>query len=199
MKKILTWFSSIEQSIFGDKIESNDYFATISIMFAAFTGALLGGGDFLYNWDIINSRLDSTATFSFLVILASMNIAESIMAAKTAGAGIGRSLILLVAIPLAAAVGYAVAVIVFVIILLWIILLAFSIALSGGGSKSGSGGSSWGSGGDEDVSAYDENGSPTHLEHYTGDLYRERGTGDLYRKDGNRFSSERDGKELNRF
>ncbi len=136
MKKMLTWFSSIEHSIFGENVESNDYFSTISIMFAALLGAVWGGSGFLYNWDIIDVDIDPIAIYAFGIVLISMNIAESIMAAKTAGAGIGRSLILLVAIPLAAAVGYAVAVIVFVIILLWIILLAFSIALSGG---SGSG------------------------------------------------------------
>ncbi len=136
MKNILTWFNSIEQSIFGDKIESNVYFSTISIMFAALTGAMLGGGDILYSWDIISDKMNPTATYSFLVILASLNIAESIMAAKTVGTGFFRTLLVTVAIPLAAAIGYAVAVIVFIIILLWLILLGFSVAL-GGGSGSG--------------------------------------------------------------
>ncbi len=137
MKKILTWFSSIEHSIFGDKVVSNDYFATISIMVAALSGAFLGGGDFLHEWDIIDSNLNEFATYALLIGLITVNIAESIMASRTVGAGFGRSFILIAAIPLAAAIGYVVAVIVFIIIALYIILIAISVAL--GGSSSGSG------------------------------------------------------------
>ncbi len=137
MKKILTWFSSIEKSIFGDKVVSNDYFATITIMIAALSGALMGGGDFLREMDLFDGNVNEFATYALLIGLITLNIGESIMVSKTVGAGFGRSFILLAAIPLAAVIGYIVAVIVFIIIMLYIVLIAISVAL--GGSSSGSG------------------------------------------------------------
>ncbi len=131
MKKILTWFNNYDRSFFGDKIECNDYFATVSIMISALSGGAVG------LMSITDGDMDSVAVFmavnavSFIIL----NVAESIMTAKDTRTIILRSLLMTLAIALASAVGYFAAMVVVIIVAIWLILLAISLIFSGGSSS----------------------------------------------------------------
>ena len=46
----ITFFHALEAKIWEDKVEANPYLATLSILIAAVSGALVGGSDTLRNW-----------------------------------------------------------------------------------------------------------------------------------------------------
>ncbi len=136
MKKI-TWFSSIEEKIWGDKIESNRYLATLSIMTAAVLGAFLGGSSALndmFDWSV---EFTVPALAGALCIFASINMAESIWACPTIGITVARTALVTLLIALAAVVGAVVAVVVIVIVCLWLLLMVASVALGGSSGSSG--------------------------------------------------------------
>ncbi len=195
MKKILTWFNSIDRMIFGDDLELNEYFSTLSILFAALCGAVWGGSDFL------DASVDGFGACAFIITLAALNVGESIMASSQAGIVIGRSFIVILAVTLATAAGYILSVVALAILALTAALFVLSIALKlmFGASLFGSGGSPSGSGSHstQHVNTLDEDGNSVRLSKDSGeDLWRDE-AGCLYEKTGSHtFRSLNDGSEL---
>ncbi len=138
MKKIVNWFNSIERAIFGRKINSNSYFATMSLMFVAFLGALLGCKEFLPEWEFLMYYMDldvsprgfNGITFcAIAVVLLTMNIAESIAAAENPGVAAGRAGLVTGAFIAVMLMGYLTSVLMLVTIVVWIVLLLVSFCL----------------------------------------------------------------------
>ncbi len=141
MKLLFTWFKAIDNRIWGEKVDSNDYFATCSIMVAALIGAIYGGGTVLnewFDWNTIN-----WAPISVICVIVdglfACNVCESIIVSDSIGSSVGRSMLLMLAMALAAAAGYILAVVVVIIICL--ILGCIAIYVVGGILSAGSGSS----------------------------------------------------------
>lgn len=138
MKEYMMWFYALEKNIWKDRIEANRYFATLSILFAAVAGAMAGGGNTLESWFGWDTSLNSVAVLGVLIYVWGLNLAESIIAAQTAGAAVGRAAILLLAFAVVFAVGYVGAVVVLFLVAAWLVLMFVggmaSQALKGGSS-----------------------------------------------------------------
>lgn len=127
----LTFFYALEEKIWKDKIEANQFLGTLSILFVAILGAIAGGGNTLadfFDWDTAPSMLAIVAT---CVVVWGMNVGESIVASTHWLVALLRSLFLLVIMALVWGLGYAASVIVIIIvsIVLALILFVFFIKL----------------------------------------------------------------------
>ncbi len=181
IKKSISWFSLIEESIWGGKVESNRYFATISIMFSAVIGAFIGGSGFLEdNFDLSFSFGGNTlpAVLLFGAVISILNIAESVLACKSVGAVFARSGLLLAMVPAAYALGYALSIVVIIIVSLVLAVLVLSFVLklfvneafNMGGPKQ----------------ARDDFGNTRDMYLVHDNIYRDN-SGNLYEKRGNTF------------
>ena len=75
----ITFFYTLEESIWNNKVDANRYLATLSILFVAVLGGLAGGGSALesfFNWDTAPSLL---AIIASCVFIWGTNVAESII------------------------------------------------------------------------------------------------------------------------
>lgn len=135
----ISFFYVLDKKIWKNKIEPNQYFATLCILIAALGGALCGGNDIFRStslgWDFHVSLI---GTIGICIILWGLNVAESIVASTSPLTAFARSLLILVVLALSIAIGYAVAVIVMVIVCIVAALLllgGFVTALVGSGKK----------------------------------------------------------------
>lgn len=142
MKNLLSFIYLLDKNFWGEKINSNRYFSTISFLFCALLGAILGGLNYLngmFDWDF---RLQLTLTICLgnVITIAGLNIAESIMSTESAGIAVLRSLLMIVVMPLGFALGYIASVIVLVIItiavVVFLLVTMLQIMLGGGSSNS---------------------------------------------------------------
>lgn len=155
MKEKITWFWNLDKRIWGDKIEANRYFATLSIMYAVLMGAFTGGGRVFSEWFGWNTATSIVAMGALLIFIWGVNLAESIVASRTAMVALWRSLLLLLILILAFVFGVVTSVVAIFLVSAWIVLSFIGYALrSSGGSGRRSGGGS----GVEQY-GYDENGS----------------------------------------
>ena len=157
MNKI-TWFYNWEKRLWGDKIEANRYFATISILFSALLGVIFAGGELIAGVANVNLTTPLVIVFALVAVVYSINVAESIMATTTIGSALGRSALLLLCMTAGLVVGVVATVVVALIIGLYIVLFFIGGMLGGSSKKSGSSSSS-----NTGMYAYDENGSQVNL------------------------------------
>lgn len=171
--------------IWGDKVSANKWLLPLSILTAALTGAIFGGG--VLFGQISNFTL--VAICGSLIMLWGYNLAESIIASTTPLVAFGRSvptLVMIVGIFALSCVASIVVLVAVALLLLAMVMLFFANgALKGGGS--GSSGS--GSNGDCDAQIVNEHGGTVNLkDHGTimqgddGHKYR-RTTGGVERLD----------------
>lgn len=135
MKKKITWFYTIEKGWWGDKVQSNPYLASLSLMFAALLGALVGGGNTLHSWFNANTQFMLLTALGTVCIIAIYNVGESIIAAQNGKVATLRAIVLLVGTLLAFGIGYLMAVVVLILVALWLGVTFLSAASSGGSSK----------------------------------------------------------------
>lgn len=150
MKKIL-WFSNLENKIWGENINTNKYYASLSIFLTALIGALFALST------ILQSPIDEDNIIWIILFIFLPNLAESIFATNSIKITILRTLLIGIFTALAAVLGYIGAIVVAIIATLFILLLAFSLFSSGIGPSSSSKSRSPRS------YAYDENGSEVTL------------------------------------
>ncbi len=137
MKEKITWFYTLEKGWWGDKVQSNPYLATISLMFVALLGALTGGGNTLHNWFNTDTQMILLTALGVVCIIAIYNVGESILAAQNGKVATLRAVVLLLGMFLAFGVGYLMAVVVLVIVAIWFVVTFLTGALAGVGSKKG--------------------------------------------------------------
>ena len=121
----LTFFYAIEENIWKDKIEANQFLGTLSILFVAVLGAIAGGGNTLadfFDWDTAPSMLAIVAT---CVVVWGMNVGESIVASTHWLVALLRSVFMLAVMAAVFGLGYAASVIVIVIVSIILALLFF--------------------------------------------------------------------------
>lgn len=138
----ITFFYALEEHIWNEKVEANKYLATLSILFVAILGGIVGGGNTfaeMFNWDTAPSLL---SILSVCILVWGANVAESIIASANGWVALGRSALMLLVMAVAFALGFLLAVVVIIIVCLILILLFASGALKGALSGGGSGSSS---------------------------------------------------------
>lgn len=135
MKEKLTWFYAFEKELWGDKVASNPYLATLSLLFCALLGALVGGGNTLHSWFNTDTQVLLLTTLGVVGLIAVYNVGESILVSQTHGIAAARSTLLLLGCALLFGIGYVMAVVVMILVAAWLILAGVSGALSGSGSK----------------------------------------------------------------
>lgn len=183
MKDRFTLFHALEREIWGEKINANPYFATISIFAAALAGALFGGGRLFYEWFDWDVAVGNVAAAAFVVVVWGYDVAESIVASESWKAVLGRSALLLPVLVLAFVIGAIVSVVVIVVVVvvlaLWFMALFAEQALKSSGDRS----SVRSSGSGPDQVGYDETGSACKLEE-TGGGYARDDYGRRWKNDG---------------
>lgn len=137
MENKITLFWILERKIWGDKINANPYFATLSILAVALAGAITGGGRLFYEWFGWDMAMNNVAMATLIVWVWGYDVAESIIAAQDWKSALGRSLLLLPVLVLAFAVGAAVSVVVICAVAIWLALLFIGSALKSLGGRSG--------------------------------------------------------------
>lgn len=134
----MTFFGALERKIWGDKINANPYFATLSILAVMLAGAVSGGGRLLYEWFGWDMAMNNVAMAALIVWVWGYDVAESIVAAEDWKAALGRSLLLLPVLILAFMFGAVASVMVICLVILWLALMFISHALTSSGGRSGS-------------------------------------------------------------
>lgn len=142
VQNVLSFFQRIENCIWGDQIVSNKYFASLSIILVALIGAVVTGGEFLnfvFNWDI---KVSFYPAITITLVIAVVNIYESIIATDSAKIAILRALLVLgfilasffLGVLTSVVIATIIAITVAIIALIVVVKLAFT-ALTGGPRK----------------------------------------------------------------
>lgn len=135
MKEKITWFWAWEKRIWGDKIETNCYLATLSILFAAVMGACLGGGRIFHEWFGWDSAPNVIAVGYLLILILGMNFCETVVASKPGWVILWRSLLVMTCILAAFAIGVIASVVVIFLVTAWLVLMLIGTLLSGSGGS----------------------------------------------------------------
>ena len=121
----LTFFYAIEENIWKDKIEANQFLGTLSVLFVAILGAIAGGGNTLadfFDWDTAPSMLAIVAT---CVVVWGVNVGESIVASTHWLVALLRSLFMFAVMAAVWGLGYVASVVVIVVVSIILALLFF--------------------------------------------------------------------------
>lgn len=114
---------------FVRKVDSNPYFATLSLWFVLLVGILSGSGQVIGGWFQMDAiRADNMAMISLTLFIWCLNMGESVLASKSIRIAICRSLLLLVYMAGALVLGYLGSV-----ILLFLVLTLLVVFLLSGG------------------------------------------------------------------
>ena len=134
-KSLFSILHTLDKNIWGEHINSNKYLATLTLLFCALFGVILGGGYYLgdlFDWDI---NISTTASIASVIVMIGYNIAESIIAADSAKIAALRALMMCGIMILgfvAGLVGSVILLIILTIIIgIYIIILVLKLALFG--------------------------------------------------------------------
>lgn len=136
MKTLLTWFWKIDKSIWKDNIDTNPYFGSLCLVFAAFTGACQGGGGILNNWFGWNMEPELNVSLTLMLVVYMYNLGESLIFTTKISQGVLRALLFLAALSLAFAVGYILAVVVLVAVAAIVVIYVVGSIMLGNPHKS---------------------------------------------------------------
>ena len=143
--KIVTFFHSIEKNIWGEDINANPCFATISILLATLVAAITTGGNIINSWFDTDLQCSWYITMTILLFIMVLNVLESILAAENAKVATLRSLLVIACMLGGALVGALTSVVVAIILAIAAVVLGLYLlsgALSGAVSSSSSSSSS---------------------------------------------------------
>lgn len=129
----LTLLHRMDKKLWGDKIESNPYFSSLSALFIAIYGGYFAI-QCIADSDYLNNHLLVRNLFPILGIWI-LNIGESIFATKDIKTPILRSLLLLLIFPLSFILGGVIVVVVLLIVIIWLVWTIFSAVLGGSSSS----------------------------------------------------------------
>lgn len=136
MKNKMTFFWGIDQRLWGERLNTNPYLATLSIIVVALAGALVGGGSLLAEWFDWNTTVNLAAMVGSLIVIWGYNVTESIIGAEDWKVALWRSLLLLGVFLLAFIAGVVLSVVVICAVVIWLVIMVLLGALRGsaGGS-----------------------------------------------------------------
>ena len=149
--KIVTFFHSIEKNIWGEDINANPCFATISILLATLVAAITTGGNIINSWFDTDLQCSWYITMTILLFIMVLNVLESVLAAENAKVATLRSLLVIACMLGGALVGALTSVVIAIILAIAAVVL-FLYLLSGAVSGGLSGGSKKG---DVELRSYD--------------------------------------------
>ena len=139
MKNTLSIFWIFDKKIWGDRINTNEYFATISLLIIALSGAINGGATAINNFFDTNLNTNLAASLGFCAFVYGLNLYESIIASENISTAIYRSIYMLFITAGLFVLGYIVSflVIALVIIIFFgaIVLKMLGTTLTGGPDK----------------------------------------------------------------
>lgn len=134
LKDKLTLLYRMDKRLWGSKIESNPYFASLSALFLAIYGGIFAIQS-IADSDTLNELSLAEIIFPILGIWI-LNIGESIFATTDVKTPVLRSLLLLLIFPLSFILGVVVVVVVILVVVLWLVLQIISAVFnSNSGSK----------------------------------------------------------------
>lgn len=134
--KIATFMHTADKAFWHEKMATNRYFATVSVLFALLSGIVTdqaNGGvrkwlaDSFLKWDVYPSLL---AALGVLFLLITLNIGESIMSAKNVVSALLRSLWVTLVISIFFIVGIKCQQVATVILILLTVVLLIEMLLS---------------------------------------------------------------------
>ena len=149
--KIVTFFHSIEKNIWGEDINANPCFATISILLATLVAAITTGGNIINSWFDTDLQCSWYITMTILLFIMVLNVLESVLAAENAKVATLRCLLVIACMIGGALVGALTSVVVAIILVIAAVILGLYL-LSGAVSGAASGGSKKG---DVELRSYD--------------------------------------------
>ena len=133
---IATFMQTVDKAFWREKMNTNRYFATVSVLFALLAG-IVSNGDHMgicywlvesfLKWGIYPSLLAGVGMVFILIIL---NVCESIIGAKDAISGLLRSLWVTVIIILVFILGYMLAPVTTIVLILMTALLVVEMLVS---------------------------------------------------------------------
>lgn len=125
----LTFFYTLEEKIWKDKIEANRYLGTISILLVALFGAIAGGGSAISDFLELGTEPSMRPIVATCVIIWGVNMGESIVASTHWAVALMRSLFLLVIMALAWGLGYVASIVVIVAVSIALVLFVFILLI----------------------------------------------------------------------
>lgn len=137
--KAVSFFHIIEKNIWEDRIHTNPYFATVSILISTIVAALTTAGHIINNTFPTDIQCSWYIAMSILLFIMLLNVLESVLASEDAKTATLRSLLVSGCMLLGALVGAITSIVIAVIIAIVIIIFVISVlfhALLGGGSSS---------------------------------------------------------------
>lgn len=170
MKKYLVFFYGLEKKIWGDKVDSNPYFATISILFIALIAALIAGAGML---DLDNVPVSVLLGVASLFLVG--NMYESIIATSSYSVAAGRIGLWIILTALLTLLAVVATVIVIAIVVIYL-LISLLFGMIGGGSSAG-----------KKYSGYDSSGNKVELEDTGFGTARDQHGREWENKGGNEF------------
>ena len=136
MKNLLSIVWIFDQKIWGDKVNSNPYFATICMLLVALTGALQGGTYVLRNMLDMNLNMNPVASIGFCTFIFGLNMYESIIASEDSRTAFSRILLMLAMTAGLATIGYVASVVIIFLVIailaIGLIVKAMSLVVFGG-------------------------------------------------------------------
>jgi hypothetical protein len=128
-----TWFYSLDKKFWKNRIETNPYLATTSLIFTACVGAaamLSALCTDTFHWKPLGNNV---IVVGIVVFIWALNVAESIIASASWKVATLRILILTIAFPLMLAVGVVLSLLVLIFIMVYVAI--GSVFASGKGKK----------------------------------------------------------------
>ena len=136
LQMIGTFMQTVDKAFWHEKMDTNRYFATVSVLFALLAG-LVSNGDHMgicywlvesfLKWGIYPSLLAGVGMVFILIVL---NVCESIIGAKDAISGLLRSLWVTVIIILVFILGYMLTPVTTIVLILMTALLVVEMLVS---------------------------------------------------------------------
>jgi|GEM_PF-1178184 len=126
IQNVLSFFHAIDERIWNNKVASNQYYASLSIIIVALIGALVTGGKILNSTFNLNIEASVYSAITIVLIIVGMNIYESIIAANDIKTATLRSLLLFATLIIAFFVGVlasiVIAIIIVIVFAIWLII-----------------------------------------------------------------------------
>ena len=127
METTLGWFNIIEKKFFGSKTNSNRYFATATLQFLFFGGAVLGSRELLQEMTGSNLEINGTSLAALWTYIAGILICESICISENTETAVIRSLTVTTTALAASTVGYFLSIAGLIIPAAWCIIAQAAI------------------------------------------------------------------------
>ena len=121
------WFNIIEKKFFGSKTNSNRYFATATLQFLFFGGAVLGSRELLQEMTGSNLEINGTSLAALWTYIAGILICESICISENTETAVIRSLTVTTTALAASTVGYFLSIAGLIITAAWCIIAQAAI------------------------------------------------------------------------